>query len=172
MFKFDYITKDDIKEHNPNRPQNRQYPYRILIVRGSGSEKTNALLNLINHDIDKIYLYPKDPYQLTYQLLINKRESTELKYLNDAKAFIEYSDDIYKYIEDYNRNKKRNILIVFDDRITVMVSYKNLNPIVTKLFIRGRKLNVSLVFVTQCYFAVTKNIRPNSTHYFVMKIPN
>ena len=53
-----------------------------------------------------------------------------------------------------------------------MVSYKNLNPIVTKLFIRGRKLNVSLVFVTQCYFAVTKNIRPNSTHYFVMKIPN
>ena len=172
MFKFDYITKDDIKEHNPNRPQNRQYPYRILIVRGSGSEKTNALLNLINHDIDKIYLYPKDPYQVTYQLLIHKRESTELKYLNDSKAFIEYSDDIYKYIEDYNRNKKREILIVFDDMIAVMVTYKKLNPIVTKLFIRERKLNIFLAFIIQSYFAVAKTIRLNSTHYFVMKIPN
>ena len=82
-----------------------------MIIRGSGSGKAIALLNLINHepDIDKIYLYAKDPYEAKYQLLINKRESTGLKYLNDSKAFIEYSkgtDDIYKNIEENYTNKK------------------------------------------------------------------
>ena len=81
-------------------------------------------------------------------------------------------DDIYKNIEEYNPNKKRKILIVFDDMIADMLSNKKLNPIVTELLIRGRKLNISLVFITQSYFAVPKNIRLNSTHYFVMKIPN
>ena len=81
-------------------------------------------------------------------------------------------DDIYKNIEEYNPNKKRKILIVFDDMIADMLSNKKLNPIVTELFIRGRKLNISLVFITQSYFAVPKNIRLNSTHYFIMKIPN
>ena len=81
-------------------------------------------------------------------------------------------DDIYKNIEEYNPSKKRKILIVFDDMIADMLSNKKLNPIVTELFIRGRKLNISLVFITQSYFAVPKNIRLNSTHYFVMKIPN
>ena len=80
--------------------------------------------------------------------------------------------DIYKNIEDYNPNKKRKILIVFDDMIADMLSNEKLNPIVTELLIRGRKLNISLVFITQSYFAVPKNIRLNSTHYFVMKIPN
>ena len=75
-------------------------------------------------------------------------------------------------IKDYDPNKKRKILIVFDDMIADMLSNKKLNPIVTELFIRGRKLNISLVFITQSYFAVPKNIRLNSTHYFVMKIPN
>ena len=81
-------------------------------------------------------------------------------------------DDIYKNIEEYNPNKKRKILIVFDDMIANMLSNKKLNPIVTELFIRGRKLNISLVSITQSYFAVSKNVRLNSTHYFVMKIPN
>ena len=81
-------------------------------------------------------------------------------------------DDIYKNIEEYNPNKKRKILIVFDDMIADMLSNKKLNPIVTELFIRGRKLNISLVFITQSYFAVPKNIRLNSTNYFIMKIPN
>ena len=81
-------------------------------------------------------------------------------------------DDIYKNIEDYNPNKKRKVLVVFDDTIADMLSNKKLNPIVTELFIRGRKLNISLVFITQSYFAASKNIRLNSTHYFVMKIPN
>ena len=142
--------------------------YRILVLGGSGSWKTSALLNQINGepDIVKIYLHAKDPYEAKYQLLINKRESTGLKYLNDSKAFIEYSndmDDIYKNIEEYNPSKKQKILIVFDDMIADLLSNKKLYLIVTELFIRGRKLSICLVFVTQSYFTVPKNIRLNST---------
>ena len=92
MFNFDYITKEDIKKNNPIWPEIPDHAYRILIMEGSGSGKTNALLNLINHKavISKIDLYAKDPYKGKYQLLINKRESTGLKYLNDSKTFIEY----------------------------------------------------------------------------------
>ena len=74
--------------------------------------------------------------------------------------------------EEYNPNKKRKILIIFGDVIADMLSNKKLNPIITELFIRSRKLNVSLVFITQSYFYVPKNIRLNSTHYLIMKIPN
>ena len=123
-----------------------------IIIGGSGSGKANALLNLINHepDIDKIYLYAKDPYEAKYQFIVNKRENTGLKHFNDSKAFIEYSndmDDIYKNIEEYNPNKKQKILIVFDDMIADMLNNKNLNLIVTELFIRGRKLNRSQIDV-------------------------
>ena len=79
---------------------------------------------------------------------------------------------IHKNIEEYNPNKKQKILVVFDDIITDMLINKELNPIVTELFIRGRKLNIYLVFITQSYFVVLKNIRLNSTHYFVMTIPS
>ena len=97
-------------------------------MKALGLEK-NALLYLAAYelDIDKIYLYAKDPYEAKYQFLINKRESTGSKYLNDSKAFIEYSndmDDIYKNIEEYNPNKKRKILILFDDMIADMLSNK------------------------------------------------
>ena len=93
-------------------------------------EKKNVLLNPRNHepDTDKMFLYAKDPYKAKCQLLINKRESKVLKYLNDLKAFIEYSngmDDIYKNIEEYNPNKKRKMLIVFDDMIADILSNKN-----------------------------------------------
>ena len=177
MFNFDCITKEDIKKHNQNWPEIPDRPCRILIIGTSGSVKTNTLVNLINHepDIYKIYLYAKDPFEAKYQLLINERESTGLKYLNDSKVFIEYSndiDDIYKNIEEYNPNKKRKVLIVFDDMIADMLINKKLNPIVNELFITGRKFNISLVFVTQSYFAFPKNIRLNSTHYFVMKCPS
>ena len=80
-------------------------------------------------------------------------------------------DDIYKKIEEYNPNKKRKMLIVSDDKIGDMLNNKKLNPIVNELFIRGRKLNISVVFITQSYFSVPKNIRLNSTNYFFMKIP-
>ena len=82
------------------------------------------------------------------------------------------NNQINKNIEEYNPNKKRKILIVFVDMIVDMLSNKKSIPIVIELFIRGRKPNISLVFITQSYFAVPKNIRINSTHYFVMKIPN
>ena len=100
-------------------------------MEGLDLEKKNSLINLISHqpDIDKIYLYAKDPYEAKYQFSFNKRESTGLKHLNDSKAFIEYSsdmDDIYKSIEEYNPNKKRKILIVFDDMIADMLSNKKL----------------------------------------------
>ena len=81
-------------------------------------------------------------------------------------------DDIYKNIEEYNLNKKRKILIVFDDTIADLFSNKKLNQIVTELFIRGRKLHISLVFIKKSYFAVPKKIILNSTHYFIMKILN
>ena len=81
-------------------------------------------------------------------------------------------DDIYKNIEDYNPNKKRKILTVFDNMIADMLNNKKPNRIVTELLIRGRKLKISLVFITQSYFAVPKNIRLNSTRYFIMKILN
>ena len=119
----------------------------------SRSGKTNALLNLINDhpDIDKRYLYAKDPYEAKYQFLINKRESTGSKYFNDPKAFIEYSNgmqDVHKNINENNKDKERKILIVFNDMIVDMINNKKLNSIATKLFIRGRKLNISLLFIT------------------------
>ena len=126
-------------------------------------------------DIDKIYLYAKGPYKDKYQYLINKRESAGLKYFNDPKAFIEYSNDmhdVYKNIDNYNLNKENKILTVFDDMIADMISNKKLNLIVTELFIKCRKLNIYLVFICQLYFKVPKDVRNNSIHFFIMKIPN
>ena len=80
--------------------------------------------------------------------------------------------DVYKNIDDYNPDKENKILIVFDDMIADMINNKKLNSIVTELFIRGRKLNISLVFITQSYFKVPKDVRLNSTHFFILKIPN
>ena len=120
MINFDDYTNENIVEHNLQWPYIPDHQYRILIIGGSGSGKTHALLNLINNqpDIDKIYLYAKDPYEKKLQ-----------------------------------------------------INYK-LNPIVTELFIRSRKLNISIVFITQSYFKVPKDVRLNSTHVFIMKIPN
>ena len=116
--------------------------------------KTNSLLILINNepDLDKIYLYAKNSYEAKYQLIINKRENTGLKHFNDSKAVIEYSndmDDIQKNIEENNPNKKQKTLIVFDDMIADMLSNEKVNPVIIELFIRGRMLNISLVFITQ-----------------------
>ena len=88
---------------------------------------------------------------------------------------MEYSNDmqdVYKNIEDYNPIKKRKVPIIFDDMIADMISNNKLNPIVTELFIRGRKFNISIFFITQSYFKVPKDVQLNSTHFFIMKIPN
>ena len=134
-------------------------------------------MNLVNNqpDIDKIYLYAKDPCERKYQYLINKREKVGLDHFNDPRAFIEYSNDIqdiYKNIEDYNPRKKGQVLIVFADMIADMINNKKLNPIVTEVYIRGRKINISSIFVSQSYFKIPKDIRLNTTHFFIMKIPN
>ena len=178
MINIDDYTNENKSEHNSKWPYIPDHPYRILIVGGSGSGKTNALLNLINNqpDIDKIYLYAKDPYEAKYQYLTNKREKVGSDHFKDPKAFMEYSNDmegVYKNIESYNPGKKRKILIVFDDMIADMIiNKKKLNPVVTKLFIRGRKRNISIVFIIQSHFKVPKDVRLNSTHFFIMKIPN
>ena len=177
MINFDDYTNENKSQHNKNWPYIPDHPYRILIIGGSGSGKTNTLLNLIENqpDIDKIYLYAKDSYESKYQYLINKRESISINHFNDPKAFIDYSNDmhdVYKNIDDYNPDKENKILIVFDDMIADMINNKKLNSIVTELFNRGRKLNIYLVFITQSYFKVPKDVKLNTTHFFIMKIPN
>ena len=176
MINFDDVIKEETKEHNPNWPQIPDHPYRILIIGGSGSGKTNSLFNLISQqpDIDKIYLYAKNPYEAKYQFFINKRESTGSRHLNDSKAFVEYSNnmDIFKSIEQDNPNKKRKILMVFDDMFADVISNKKFNSIVTECFIRGRKLNISFVFITQSYFKVPEGVKINTTHFLIIKISN
>ena len=100
MINFDDYTNENKLKHNPDWSYIPDHPYRILIIGGSGSGKTNTLLNLINNqsDIDKIYLYAKDLYEPKYQFLINKRESIGLKHLNDPKAFTKYSNDMHDII--------------------------------------------------------------------------
>ena len=177
MITFDEYTNENKTEHKSKWPHIPDHPYRILIACGSGSGKTNVLLNLINNqpDIDKIYLYTKDPYEAKCQYLIKKRKKIGLDHFKDPKAFMEYSNDmkdVYKHIEDFNPRKKRKTLNVFDDMIADMINNKKINPVVTELFIGGRKLGISIVFVTQSYFKVPKDVRINSTHFFIMKIPN
>ena len=113
-------------------------------------------------------MYPKDPYEAKYQFLINKRERTGLKHFNDPKAFIEYSNDIqdvYKNMDECNEDKEQKILIIFDDIIADMINNKKLNSIVTELFIRSRNLNISIIFITQSYFKIPKDVRLSSTHF-------
>ena len=133
-------------------------------------------MNLIENqpDIDKVYLHAKDPYEVKYQYVINERENVGINHFNGPKAFIQYSNDmhdVYKNLNYYNPYKENKILIVFDDMIADMINNRKLDSIVTELFIRGRKLNISLVFITQSYFKVPKDVILN-THFFITKIPN
>ena len=146
MIKLDSITNENNKEHNKKWPFIPDHPYRILIIGGSGSGKTNTLFNLINeqNDIDKIYLYARDLSEPKYEYLIKKREDAGIKHVNISNAFIECSntmDDIYENIDDYNPSRKRKILIVFDDMITDIKSNKKFQPI-RELFTSCRKLNI------------------------------
>ena len=124
-----YDQSNEIND-NPNWLYIPEYPYRIFII-GSGSGKTNVLLNLIKRqrpDIDKIYLYVKNPFESKYQLLINGREKVGIKKLKNSKAFTDYSqtiDDAYESLEEHNLTKKRRVLIVFDDVIADIEPNKN-----------------------------------------------
>ena len=130
---------------------------------------------MVQPDTDKINFSAYDPYAAKYQQSIKKWESTGLQFCEDLKSFIEYSNDIdyiYKNIEEYHPGSERKILLIFEDIISDMLGNKKCNPIVTELFFKGRKLNNTLVLITQSYFPVPKYIRLNSTHYFNMKVPN
>ena len=133
--------------------------------------------NLINeqNDIDKIYLYTRDLSEPKYEYLIKKPEDVGIKHLNNLNAFIKCSnnmDDVYENINDYNPIRKRKKLIVFDDMIADIMTNKRFQAIIKELFIRCRKLNISLVFITQPYFSVLKDVRLNTIHYVIMKINN
>ena len=107
--------------------------------------------------------------------MIKRREDAGIRHLNDPNAFIECSNtlhDVYENIDDYNPSRKRKILIVFDDMIANIMTNKKFKAIIKDLFIRCRKLNISLVFITQSYFSVLKDVRLNSAHYLIMKISN
>ena len=159
MIYFDDIKNENNREHNEKWPYIPDHPYRILTIGGSGSGKTSTLVNLIKEqdDIDKIYLYAKDLSKPKYEFLIKNRENAGIKHLNDPNAFIECSntmDDVYENINDYNPNRKRKILIVFDDMIADIMSNKKFQAIIKELFIRCRRLNISPVFITLSYFPV------------------
>ena len=146
MINLDSLTNENNKEHNEKWSYIPDHPYRIFIIGGSGSGKTNTLLSLIKEqlNIDKTYLYPKDLSESKYEFLIKKREDVRTNPFNDPNAIIECSntmDDVYQNIDDYNPNRKRKILIVFDDMIADIMSNK-------------------------------KDVRLNSTNYLIMKINN
>ena len=143
MINLDSITNKNNRKHNEKWPYIPDHPYRILIITGSGSGKTNTLFYLINeqNDIDKIYLYTRDLSEPKYKYLIKKREDAGKKHLNNPNAFIECSntmDDVYENINSYNPIRKRKKLIVFDDMIADIISNKKFQVIIKELFIRCR----------------------------------
>ena len=118
-------------------------------------------------------MYAKDLSEPKYGYLIKNRENAGINYLNDSKTFIEYSNTmnvVYQNIDNYNPNRKRKILIVLDDTIADIMTNKKFQSIIKDLFITCRKPNISLVFITQSYFSVPKDVRLKSTHYLIMKI--
>ena len=160
-----------VSNKNTSSSKDNNWPFRMLIIGPSGSGKTNTLLHLINnlHPIDKIYLYAKDICEPKYEYLINKREQAGIKNLMILELLLLLLlDDI----NNYNKNRDKRVLIVFDDMIADIEYNKNFKRIFKELFYRTRKINVSVVFITQSYFKALKDARLNSTHYILMKIGN
>ena len=152
-----------VSNKNTSSTEHNSWPFRMIIIGPSGSGKTNTLLHLINnlHPIDKIYLYAKDINEPKYEYLINKREQAGIKSLNDPHN-----------VNNYNKNRDKKVLIAFDDTTADVEYNKNFKRIIKELFYRARKINVSIVFITQSYFRALKDVRLNSTHYVLMKIDN
>ena len=129
MINLDSIVNNNNEKLNEKWSYIPDHPYKTLINGGSGSGKTNTLLNLINEqrDMNKIYLYAKDLSESKYEYLINNHENAGINHLNDSEAFIDCSntmDDVYENIDDYNLNRKRKVLIVFDDMIADIMTNK------------------------------------------------
>ena len=177
MINMDSITNENNKEYNKKWPFIPDHPYRILVIGGSGSGKTNTLLNLISQqdDIGKIYLYAKGLSEPKYEFLIKKHEDAGAKHFDDPNVFIECSNtmgSIYENNDDCKPSRKRKILIVFDDMIADIMSNKKFKTIIKELFIRCRNVNILLVFITQSYFSDPKDARLNLTHYLLLEINN
>ena len=149
------MNKNENKDTTGSSSSERNnWAFRMLIMGPSGSGKTNTLLHLLNnlHPIDKIYLYAKDINEPKCEYLINKREQAGTKILNDPHAFIEYSDDMDDVLDDinnYNKNRDKKVLMVFDDKIADIEYNKKSKRIIKELFYRARKINVSIVFIMQ-----------------------
>ena len=135
-------------------------------------------MNLKKHqqpDIDKIYLYVKEPYESKCQLLINGREKVVIKTLKNSKEFTDYSqtiDYVYENLEDHNPTKKRKVLIVFDDIIVGMESNEKIKPYSHGIVFKRKKAHYFACFYITILFKSPKTLRLNATHYFFMKIPN
>ena len=146
------LNLDDIVSNKKkSSSENNNWPFRMLIIGPSGSGKTNTLLFIIDkfHPIDKICVYAKDTDEEKYQYLINKREQAGIKNLNDPHAFTEYSNDMNDVLDDinnYNKNRDKKVLIIFDDMIADIMRSEKFKAIVKELFIRFRKLNTSIFF--------------------------
>ena len=158
MANFESITN----ENNRKWPYIPDHPHKLLMIVGSKSGKINALINLINeqNDIGKIYLYAKDWSE--HEILIKKRENTGINYYNNPNLFIECSsriDGIYENIDDYNSNRKRKILIAFDDMIADIMTNKNFHAKIEELFERSRKLDFSLVFIAHSCFSFLEDVK-------------
>ena len=138
MINLDSITNENNKKHNEKWPYIPDHLYRIIMIGGSGSWKTNALIDLINeqdyHDvIDKIYLYARDLNEPKYEYLIKKREDTGIKHLDNPNAFIVCSntmDDVYEDIDNYKPKRDKKVLIVFDDIIADIMTNKKFQAII------------------------------------------
>ena len=159
MLNLDNIASKDTTGSSSS--ESNDWPFRMLIIGPSGSGKINTLLHLTNnlHPIDKIYLYAKDIHEPKYEYLINRREQAGIKNLDDPKAFIEYSDDMNDALDDinnYNKDRDKKVLIVFDDMIADIEYNKNFKRIIKELFYRASKINISIIFITQSYFRALK----------------
>ena len=171
------LNLDEIISKN-KKNNDKDWPFRMLIIGPLGSGKTNALLHLIQNlndtnPIEKTYLYAKDLSEPKYEFLINNRKNAGIKNCNDPNAFIEYfntMNDVFSNIDHYNTKRKGRVLIVFDDIIADIMTNKRFESIIKELFIRCRKLNISIVVITRSYFRTPRDARLNSTHYLLMKI--
>ena len=135
MINLDSIANKNSRKHNEKWSYIPYHPYRFIIIGGSGSEKTNALINLINeqNDIDKIFLYARDLSKPKYEYLIKKCKDAGIKDLNNSNVFIECSntmDDVYGNINDYNPIKKRKKLIIFHDMIEDIMKNRRFQAII------------------------------------------